>query len=82
MQIRSAILDCFAEGYTSAIIDLNENVMQKILTEKIFATELKTRWQDKRIYFVPHKTYKEDHYVVKGDNSSILTLSDKAQILY
>ena len=81
-QIRAAILDCFAEGYTSAIIDVNEKIMQKILTEKMFAFELQNRWQDKRIYFVPHKTYKEDHYVVKGDNASVLTLSDKAQILY
>jgi ribonuclease G len=80
--IRSKIIDCFAEGYTAAIIDLNEGIMRKILREGLFAEELKTRWQNKRVYFIPHKTYKEENFSVKGERSSVLTLPDKAQILY
>ena len=82
MRIREAILDCFAKGYTSAIIELNENVMRKILTERLFAKELATRWKTTRIYMIPHKTYKEEHFSVRGDNATILHLPDKAQILY
>ena len=82
MRIREAILDCFAKDYTSAIIELNENVMRKILTERLFAKELATRWKTKRIYMIPHKTYKEEHFSVRGDNATILHLPDKAQILY
>lgn len=81
-RIRAEILDCFADGYTAAIIDLNEGIMRKILSEGTFSKELKTRWKNKRIYFVPHKTYKEDHFNVRGDTASVLHLPDKAQILY
>ena len=80
--IRSKIIDCFAEGCIAAIIDLNEGIMRKILREGLFAEELKTRWKDKRIYFIPHKTYKEETFLVKGERSSVLTLPDNAQILY
>ena len=82
MRIRDAILDCFASGYTSAIIELNENIMRKILNERLFAKELATRWKTTRIYMVPHKTYKEEHFTVRGDNATVLRLPDKAQILY
>lgn len=81
-RLRAAILDCFADGYTTAIIDLNEGIMRKILNEGFFSIEAKNRWKDKRVYFIPHKTYKEDFFTVRGDKATVLHLPDKAQILY
>lgn len=81
-RLRSAILDCFADGYNAAIIELNERIMKKILSEHLFTIETKGRWKDKRIYFIPHKTYKEAHFTVRGDNAKVLKLPNNAQILY
>ncbi|MBQ9728147.1 MAG: Rne/Rng family ribonuclease [Clostridia bacterium] len=81
-QIRSAILDCFANGYHAAIVELNDGIMQKILKERMFAKEVVGRWKNKRIYFVPHRTYKEECFSVRGDNARVLSLPDRAQILY
>ena len=81
-RIRSAILNCFAEGYTTAIIELNDWIMRKILHEGMLSIEAQGRWRDKRVYFVPHKTYKEDYFTVRGDNATVVKLPDKAQILY
>lgn len=81
-RLRAAILDCFADGYNAAIIELNFSIMQKILQEGLYSIETKGRWKDKRIYFIPHKTYKEDLFTVRGDNSSVLSLPNNAQILY
>lgn len=81
-RLRAAILDCFAEGYTAAIIELNERIMQKILSEGLFSVEAKNRWMDKRVYFIPHKTYKEEYFSVRGDTAKVLQLPNKAQILY
>ena len=39
-------------------------------------------WRDKRVYLIPHKTYADGQFTVRGDNSGVLTLPDKAQILY
>ena len=80
--LRSKILDCFADGYESAIVELNEHIMKKILREGLLSRECKGRWKDKRVYMIPHKTYKEDQYTVRGDNAKALNLPDKAQLLY
>ncbi len=81
-RLRTQLLDCFADGYNAAIVELNVGIMQKILNERIFAIEVKNRWKDKRIYLVPHKTYKEDYFTVRGDNARVLDLPNNAQILY
>ena len=82
MRIRDGILDCFADGYTAAVVDVNEEIMRKILDERFFAIEAQNRWKDKRVYFVPHKTYREEYFTVRGDTAKVLHLPDKAQILY
>ncbi len=81
-RIRTALLDCFADGYNAATVELNARIMKKILDERVFTIEARTRWKTKRIYFIPHKTYKEDHFTVRGDNERVLTLPKNAQILY
>ena len=80
--VRSALLKCFAKGYSSAIVEVNEKIMGRILTEGMFTQELCGRWKEKRIYIVPHKTYKEECFTVRGENSKVLNLPDNAQLVY
>ena len=81
-RIRESILDCFANGYTSAIIELNAEVLKRILNEGLFRKEVNSVWKNKRVYCIPHKTYRENHYTLRGDNANVLTLPSNAQILY
>lgn len=81
-RIRDSLLSCFAKGYTSAIVDVNESVMKKILETGMLSVEAKGRWRDKRVYFIPHRTYKEEYYTLRGENAEVLHLPDNAQILY
>ncbi|MBQ8446458.1 MAG: Rne/Rng family ribonuclease [Clostridia bacterium] len=78
--LRADILDCFAQGHTQAIIELNEKIMRLIFEEKLFAKELNGRWKDKQLYFIPHKTYKEDYFTVRGENDAAI-IPEKAQRL-
>ena len=80
--IRADILDRFADGYEAVVVELNEKVMRLILSERMFGREMKERWKDKRIYMIPHKTFAEGQYSVRGDNSGVLHLPDNAQVLY
>ncbi len=82
MRIRSAILDLFGNGYRSAIVELNKNLMDVILAEHMFTADLNETWKGKRVYMIPHKTYHEEQFSVRGDNSGVLTLPSNAQILY
>ena len=81
-RLREEILECFVEGYDTAIVELNIHIMKKILSEGLFATEAKNRWRDKDVYFIPHKTYKEDYFVVRGENGEPLHLPDNVQSLH
>ena len=81
-RIRTALLDCFADGFASAVVDLNVNIMNKILNEGLFSIEAKNRWKDKQIYFIPHKTYKEDFFSVRGESGNDLRLPENAQPLH
>ena len=82
MRIRAAIMDCFADGFNAVLIELNRDLLQKILREGVFSQELKGRWKGKRIYAVPHTTWHEERFTVQGDNAKVLTLPDNAQLLY
>ena len=81
-RLRTAILDCFAQGNVTAIVDLNGHIMKKIFAEEFFAIEAKNRWKDKQIYFIPHKTFKEDHFLVRGEKTTELDLPENAHPLH
>lgn len=81
-KIRCALLDVFAESYNCAIIDLNGDICDYILKTGALSRDVEKIWREKRIYLVPHKTYHQEFFIVKGDNSKILDLPDKAELLY
>ena len=82
LKIRTALLDLFADGYSSAIVDLNAEIMSYILQRGALTKDVQKIWMNKRIYVIPHKTYHQEHFTVKGDNSPVLELPDKAVLLY
>ncbi len=82
MRIRTAIMCCFADGYSAAIVELNRALMNKILTERYFAADLAGPWREKRIYLIPHTAFPEEKFSLRGDNAQVLSLPDTAQILY
>ena len=80
-RLRSCILDYFAKGNTVAVVDVNVQIMKKILSEGMFAIEAKNRWKDKKLYFIPHKTFKEDYFTIRGENFDESELPDFAHLL-
>lgn len=81
-RIQIAIKKCFAEGYESAIVELNAGVFADILAKRRFSALVKGEWRNKRVYMIPHRTFHEEHFTVRGDNSGVLTLPDTAKLLY
>ncbi len=80
--VRDELLECFANGYTAAVVHANEKVCKRMLETGAFTQEINGRWKDKRIYLIPHKTYREDVFNVRGETGDVLTLPDTAQLLY
>ena len=80
-QLREDLLDCFFEGYISAIVDLNEGMARKIAQEGTFSKEMQGRWKNKRVYLIPHKTYKEHTFYIRGENNRYPTVPDNAILL-
>ncbi len=82
MRLHGEILNRFADGYNAVIIELNRGLMQRFLSERYFREDVNGAWRDKRVYMVPHATWNEEKYTIRGENSAVLTLPDTAQILY
>ena len=81
MHIREDLLDCFTKGDSYAIVELNDGMAKKILQEGTYSKELQGRWKNKKIYLVPHKTYKEHYFHVRGEKEAPKNLSEKAILL-
>ncbi len=80
-RLRAKLLDCFADGNACAVVEVNERILNKIVSEGVFAKEMQGRWKGKKIYFIPHKTYKEDYFFIRGEKGEVANLPEKAQIL-
>ena len=48
----------------------------------MFSHTMQNSWKGKRIYMIPHRTFHEEHFTVRGDNSDVLNLPDAAKLLY
>lgn len=81
-RIKIAIKECFADGYENAIVELNAALFANILAERRFSQTVRGEWRDKRVYMIPHKTYHEEQFSVRGDNNTVLTLPETAKLLY
>ncbi len=82
MKIRCALLDLFAEEHSCAIVDLNTDICDFIFKTGALTKDVSKIWKDKRIYLVPHRTYHQEYFSVKGDDRKVLDLPDKARLLY
>ena len=82
MKIRTALLDLFADGYKNATIDLNVEIADYILSKKVLKKDVEKIYAGKRIYIIPHKTYHQHFFLVKGDDSDAMDIPDKAVLLY
>ena len=81
-RVQSAVKKCFADGYENAIVELNAGLFSYIESSRRFSDLVKNEWRTKRVYMIPHRTYHEEQFTVRGDNSRVLTLPDKAKLLY
>ena len=80
--IRSALLDCFAEGYNAAIVELNDELLRNLIAGRYFRADVKGIWQEKRVYLIPNGAFAQEDFTVRGDNAEPLTLPDSAQLLF
>lgn len=78
-RLRAKLYDCFASGNTTAVVDLNERILNRIVDEEFYKQE-RARWRGKKIYFVPHKTYKEDYFFIRGAKGEVSDLPENARL--
>ena len=82
MKIRTSLLDLFADGYETAILDLNVEIADYILSKGLLKKDVEKIWKGKRIYIIPHKTYHQQFFLIKGDNNKVVEVPDTATLLY
>ena len=80
MQIRGEVMDLFAAGYQSVIVEANCGIVDYIRKSAV-SPMLPKGMEGKRLYFISHRTYHEEEFSVRGDNSPVLSLPDNALLL-
>lgn len=81
-RIQIALKRLFADGYENAIVELNAGIYACIVGKRLFSKLVRGEWRDKRVYMIPHRTFHDEYFVVRGDNNPVLTLPDTAKLLY
>lgn len=81
MRIRTALLDLFNDGYDNAKVDLNVEIADYLIRKKALKKDLENLWKGKRVYLIPHKTYHQHFFIVKGDNKTAMEIPDQAVLL-
>ena len=82
MRIRTGLLDLFADGYENAVVDLNAEICDYVISRRCLKKDIERIWQNKRVYLIPHKTYHQHFFLMKGDNNKAMEVPDKAVLLY
>ena len=78
MKLRTGLLDTFKQNYDGAIIDLNFDICDYVLSSGALSGDIIKFFSDKKVYLVPHKTYHQEFFIIKGYNGEVVDLSDKA----
>ena len=62
-KIRDQLLQRFP-AHAVLTVHLHEDLLKKVLDDNVFKSEKQGVWKEKRLYFVPHKTYQEEDFVI------------------
>lgn len=68
INLRAKILNAVADGAKALRIDMNADILNKLLTLPEFLSDFKTRTAGVKIYAVPHKTYREEQFNIRADD--------------
>ena len=60
------------------IVEIADYILAKGLLKK----DVERVWKDKRIYIIPHKTYHQQFFLIKGDNGKVVEVPDSAILIY
>lgn len=69
--LRAKILSHVAEGARSLRIDMNNEVLAKLLSWEELRKDLQSRVNGAEIYAVPHRTYHEEQFSIRKDSFEI-----------
>lgn len=67
--IRAQILEQLSRSVHCVLVEMNRSVMEFLFKGRKLANDLK-RYSDREVYFVPHRTYHEQYFTVKGFSSA------------
>lgn len=67
--IRAQILEQLSRSVRCVLVEMNRSVMEFLFKGKKLAKDLE-RYADREVYFVPHRTYHEQYFTVKGFSSA------------
>ena len=81
MKLRTALLDLFKTDYKTAVIELNVDLCDYVLTTSLLSSDIEKYFSGKTIYIIPHRTYHHEYFNVKGYFDGEFIPPDRAILL-
>ncbi len=69
LKVRAHLLHSLAEGNRVVCIDMNAAVAEAMAAWSALVEELQQKYPLARIYLIPHRTYHDDHFNLRADQS-------------
>ncbi len=82
LEIRARLLEILNQGYKAVCIDLNYDVGNILIEWREYVLDIATRFPQARVYLILHRTYREDTFNLRYDNSPTITLPEGYVLLY
>lgn len=82
LQIRAHLLDSLSKGNKVICIDMNNVVAEKLTSWRELVEEIREKYPLARVYIIPHRTYHDNHFTIRADQSSSFPVPQDGLLLY
>ncbi len=82
LELRAKALELLNDGHGTLFADINFEIANRLTSWKEFVDDIKNRYPRARIYIVSHRTYHEETFTLRYDDSPAVTVPDGAALLY
>lgn len=82
LKMRAHLLDTLSKGNRVVTIDMNAAIAERLFSWKELTDEVAKLYPNARVYVIPHRTYHDDHIIIRAELSNSFPLPSDAIQLY
>lgn len=82
LNVRAHLLELLSQGKSVVSIDMNAAIADKMASWKALVEEIQQKYPLARIYLIPHRTYHDEHFMLRAEHSPTFSIPREGIQLY